>query len=127
MKLPDMRLVHSPESMIEIITPLNRLIDERESIECRRILPRRRLLVPIRVQLLDSEMQPAGQLMEGVSQDITMGGLGFLCPCEVNAPFALVQFYEQLEDHHPLLVEIKHTRQMGPFWLVGGSFRADWS
>ncbi|MGI9518415.1 MAG: hypothetical protein ACR2NP_15275 [Pirellulaceae bacterium] len=119
--------VHSPESIIEIITPLNRIIDRQESVECQRILPRRRIVTPIRVQLLDEDMKPSGEPLQGLSQDITMGGMGFLCLSDVTAPFAQVQFHEQLGEHHPLLIEIKHSRRMGPFCQVGGSFRVDWS
>ncbi len=118
---------HTPETIIEIITPLNQIIDRQESADCRRILSRRRLTVPIRLQLVGADMQPCSQWLEGLSQDVTMGGLGFLCACEVTTPYALVQFYDDLGAHQPLLIEIKHVKCMGPFCQAGGPFIVDWS
>ena len=118
---------NTPESVMEVVTLLNELIDRDEELANRRLLPRRTLVLPVTVQLMDEHQRPCGEPYDAISLDLSADGLGILSQQTIDTPFALVQFRSKLGPHMPLLIEIRHVTPLGMFYKVGGRFHVDWT
>lgn len=127
MRKPRLQIVNSPEAVMQTITRLNKMIDERDAMDTRRILPRRQIVLPIQIQFLDDNNQPCTGKISGVSLDISYSGMGFLFHGSVpSGRFATIEFVTLEGQHVPVLVDIKNLAMLGPFCRIGGTFRVNW-
>jgi len=119
---------NTPEAVMQIMTQLNKIIDQYEELAQRRMLPRREIVMPILIQLLNENKLPCSETMEGVCLDISFGGIGFMCLNQhPHARYALIQFQQALGQHVPVIVDIKNQTMMGSFCKLGGVFDVDWA
>lgn len=118
---------NSPELVMQIMDNLNAVIDKHEQLARSRMLPRREIVLPLRIMFLNVDRQPCSETIPGVSLDISFGGMGFLSSTYVEAAeFALVQFEEALGQHTPLVVDLKNKEMLGSFCKMGGLFEVNW-
>lgn len=127
MPKPQAQSLNSPEAVMQTINRLNQMIDEREVVAGRRMLPRRQIVLPIQIQFLGENNQPCTGKISGISLDISYSGMGFMFHGNVpSGRFAAVEFVALEGKHVPVLVDIKNLSMLGPFCRIGGTFRVNW-
>ncbi len=116
----------SPEQIFEFVNTVFLKSNVRNVSE-QRISERRTAILPIEIQFLDSDLRPIGEPISAVTQDISVGGIGMLSPQPAAGPKAIVRIIKNFDDTPPLLIDLRHAYQVGPFYKMGGCFCADWS
>ena len=118
-------LIQAPEKAFEIISGL---IDELEypQLEEQRLSRRFPTNQLVEVDFLDETFAriDAGQ---GISRDISLGGLSFFYANEVpDARFAAVRFLHGSDPGCSLVIELRHSFPIADMVAYGGCFYLDW-
>ena len=116
----------SPEDIFEAINwALSKA--NHGMISDRRISDRTVAHIPIVIQPVDADCQPVGDSFEGITKDVSVGGLGMICSQPVEGKQVLVQFSGDEAVQTTLLLNVHYCNNVGPYFFAGASFCADWS
>ena len=119
-------LRHPPEAVVSFV---RRVIDghcPRVEFE-RRAQPREPITIPVLVQPLDAQFQPAGDVFGAVTKDISTGGIGVLHSEPITARYLQITLAAQDGEEMSLLAQVKHCTTVGQHYHIGARFVVDWS
>jgi hypothetical protein len=89
----------------------------------RRKEPREMVSIPVCVHPLDDDLQPAGEAFQGVTRDISYGGVGIFHIHPLQAAHVLVEiFAPDSKSRMKLLAKVEHCTRFGGFYLIGCRF-----
>lgn len=116
----------SPEEIFEIINEIFIGAEVRKLSE-QRISERKSFFLPIELQFASSDLELVGEPFDAVTRDLSVGGLGIISPVAASSEKAIVKFKTLAQERSGLLIDIRYSNSLGPFFQIGGRFCADWS
>ena len=120
------RNLANPEQIFEVVNDIF-IQTEVQRLSEQRICERKPIFKSIELQFLNKDLDPVGPAIEAITRDVSVGGVGIISPILYDAGHAMIHFKDLSEETPSLLVEIRYTQQLGPFFQIGGRFCADWS
>lgn len=120
------QITHAPEVIIEFVNRLVNQLCEFNGVE-RRADVRQAITVPVRIQPLDSQFQPIGEVIKAVSRNISGGGIAFILPNPISAKYVQVELTDADKQTIDIVSHVRHCTQHGDFYDIGCRFIADWN
>ena len=121
----DISTISSSEK--EIFLAVSRLIDlvPDDPPGDRRLGDRTQVTVSVEIQPLDDDFEPLGEIVQGVTSNLSSMGIGLIADEEIKTRYVQVKLFAA--GSQPIfVVDIRHAETCGPFHIIGGEFVIDW-
>ncbi len=117
-----------PQPPDQVFEQLEQVIDYAQELQAsdRRQADRTVIYLPVLIEALDENYQPVGEVIAGLSRNVSVSGLAFLIVEHLECSFATIRFELNDRQLDPLFVEIVHQQQRGPFYDIGVKLVMDW-
>jgi hypothetical protein len=88
----------------------------------RRIEPRLRVTLPVRIVPVSEDRTPQSYCLRGVTRDISESGIGLVCQDPITEPLISIQLSTPRSQEIEVFAEVIRCRPVGYYFDIGGLF-----